>query len=56
MRTTATIKSTVDKCRQTHTKRDADRERIMANTMSVDDYFDELIDQVRSHRRRFRNC
>ena len=42
--------SNKDISRQNHhslAKGSSTRERIMASTMSVDEYFDELIDQVR---------
>lgn len=45
--TTATIKNTIDKKHKNLTMGKSTRERIMASTMSVDQYFDELIDLVR---------
>jgi len=43
----ATTKTSVDNNYHSLTKGQSTRERIMASTMSVDEYFDELIDQVR---------
>lgn len=37
----------VDQSFQLLPKDESSREQIMANTMSVDEYFDELINQVR---------
>ena len=48
MITTATPKTSVDKSYQPHTKDLSTREKIMTSTMSVDEYFDKLIDQVRA--------
>ena len=45
--TTATIKNTIDKKHKNLMMGKSTRERIMASTMSVDQYFDELIDLVR---------
>ena len=47
MISTATTKTSVDKNCHSLAKGQSTRERIMASTMSVDEYFDELIDQVR---------
>ena len=47
MITTGTINSSVDKNCQALTKGASVREKILASTVSVDEYFDELIDQVR---------
>ena len=47
MISTATTKTSVDKSFHSLAKGQSTRERIMASTMSVDEYFDELIDQVR---------
>ena len=44
---TVTTKTLVDKSYHSLAKGQSTRERIMASTMSVDEYFDELIDQVR---------
>ena len=44
---TDNIKTSVDKSHHSLAKFSSTRERIMASTMSVDEYFDELIDQVR---------
>lgn len=46
MTTATTLKSVVDNSRHTHASIISTRERIMATTMSVDEYFDELIEQV----------
>ena len=42
-----TTKTTADKNYPSLTKGQSTRERIMSSTMSVDEYFDELTDQVR---------
>ena len=42
-----TTKTSVDKISHSLAKGQSTREKIMASTMSVDEYFDELIDQVR---------
>ena len=47
MMSTVATKTSVDKSQHSLAKCSSTRERIMANTMSVDEYFDELIDQVR---------
>ena len=47
MITTVTTKTQVAKSNKSITKDMSTHERIMASTMSVDEYFDELIDQVR---------
>ena len=47
MISTATTKTSVDKGFHSLANGQSTRERIMASTMSVDEYFDELIDQVR---------
>ena len=47
MMTTATLKSAVGKSHQTLANEISTREIIMASTMSVDEYFDELIEKVR---------
>jgi hypothetical protein len=47
MISTATTKTSVDKSCHSLVKGQSTRERIMASTMSVDEYFDELIDKVR---------
>ena len=47
MISTATTKTSVDKSYHSLTKGQSTRERIIASTMAVDEYFDELIDQVR---------
>ena len=44
---TVTTKISVDKSCHSLAKSPSTRERIMASTMSVDEYFDALIDQVR---------
>ena len=46
MITTATSKTSVDTNHQNPTMSQSTRDRIMASTMSVDEYFDELIAQV----------
>ena len=46
MISTVTTKTSVDKSYHSLAKGQSSRERIMASTMSVDEYFDELIDQV----------
>lgn len=46
MITTATRKTSVDKKRYNHSAEKSTRERITTKTMSVDEYFDELIAQV----------
>ena len=46
MITTATRKTSVDKNSQALPKGKSTRERVMASTVSVDEYFDELIAQV----------
>ena len=46
MITTATTKTSADKGYQTQEDGMSTRERIMSSTMSVDEYFDELIAQV----------
>lgn len=43
----ATSKASIDKNHQSIGKDPSARQRIMATTMSVDEYFDELINQVR---------
>ena len=47
MMSTVATKTSVDKGHHSITKGLSTRERIMASTMSVDEYFDEQIDQVR---------
>ena len=47
MISTVTAKQSADKSCHSLAKGQSTRERIMASTMSVDEYFDELIDQVR---------
>ena len=47
MISTITTKTSVDKSYQSLVKGMSIREKVMASTMSVDEYFDELIDQVR---------
>ena len=47
MISTVTTKTSVDKNSHSLAKGQSTRERIMASTMSVDEYFDELIGQVR---------
>ena len=47
MISTVTTKTSVDKNSHSLAKGQSTRERIMASTMSVDEYFDELIDQIR---------
>ncbi len=47
MISTVTAKQSVDKSCHSLAKDQSTRERIMASTMSVDEYFDELIDKVR---------
>ena len=47
MISTVTTKTSVDKSYHSLAKGLSTRERIMSSTMSVDEYFDELIDQVR---------
>ena len=47
MISTVTTKTSVDKSYHSLAKGQSTHERIMASTMSVDEYFDELIDQVR---------
>ena len=47
MMSTVATKTSVDKSQHSLVKGSSTRERIMASTMSVDEYFDELIDQVR---------
>ena len=47
MISTVTTKKLVDKSCQSQVKGMSTRDRIMSNTMSVDEYFDELINQVR---------
>ena len=47
MISTVATKTSVDKSHHSLAKVSSTRERIMASTMSVDEYFDELIDQVR---------
>ena len=47
MISTVTTKTSADKSYHSIAKGQSTRERIMASTMSVDEYFDELIDQVR---------
>lgn len=42
-----TTKTSVDKSCHSLAKGQSTWERMMASTMSVDEYFDELIDQVR---------
>ena len=42
-----TTKTSVDKSYHSLAKGQSTRERIMSSTISVDEYFDELIDQVR---------
>ena len=42
-----TTKPSVDKSCQSLANDNSTDERIMASTMSVDEYFDELIDKVR---------
>ena len=44
---TVTTKTSVDKSCHSLAQSLSTRERIMASTMSVDEYFDALIDQVR---------
>jgi len=46
MITTATTKTSADKGYQIQEDGMSTRERIMSSTMSVDEYFDELIAQV----------
>ena len=48
MITTATVKRSANSNHQPTTLGASSREKILANTMSVDEYFDELIDQVKS--------
>ena len=47
MISTVTSKTSVDKSFHSLAEAISTRERIMASTMSIDEYFDELIDQVR---------
>ena len=47
MISTVTTKTSADKGHHSLAKGQSTRERIMASTMSVDEYFDELTDQVR---------
>ena len=47
MISTVATKTSVDKRHHSLAKGSSTRERIMASTMSVDQYFDELIDLVR---------
>jgi hypothetical protein len=47
MISTVATKTSVEKNSHSLAKGQSTRERIMASTMSVDEYFDELIDQVR---------
>ena len=47
MISTITTKTSVDKSYQSLVKGMSIREKVMASTMSVDEYFDELLDQVR---------
>ena len=47
MISTVTTKTSVDKSYHSIAKGQSTRERVMASTMSVDEYFDELIDHVR---------
>ena len=47
MISTVATKTSVAKCHHSLAKGSSTRERIMASTMSEDEYFDELIDQVR---------
>ena len=47
MITTSTLKTPIEKSCQTLAQGKSTCDRIMASTMSVDEYFDELIDQVR---------
>lgn len=47
MISTVATKTSVDKSHHSLAKVSSTRERIMSSTMSVDEYFDELIDQVR---------
>ena len=47
MISTVATKTSVGKSQHSLAKDSSTRERIMASTMSVDEYFDELIDQVR---------
>ena len=47
MISTVTTKTQVDQSYKSIAKGMSTRERVMASTMSVDEYFDELIDQVR---------
>ena len=47
MMSTVATKTSVDKSQHSLAKCSSTHERIMASTMSVDEYFDELIDQVR---------
>jgi hypothetical protein len=44
---TTTSQALADKSYQPHAKGMSTHDKIMASTMSVDEYFDELIDQVR---------
>ena len=44
---TASLKTQSDKSCQALSEEMSTRERMIASTMSVDEYFDELIDQVR---------
>ena len=47
MISTVTTKTSIDKSYHSLAKGQSTRERITTSTMSVDEYFDELIDQVR---------
>jgi len=47
MITTATSKATINTSHHPLSKDMSTREKIMASTVSVDEYFDELINQVR---------
>jgi hypothetical protein len=47
MISTVTTKTQVAKSYKSHAKDMSTRERIMASTMSVDEYFDELTELVR---------
>lgn len=45
--TTATIKKSVNNSSQPSVHGETIRDRVLAETISVDEYFDELIDQVK---------
>ena len=53
---TTSTKTSADNGHHSLAKGQSTRERIMASTMSVDEYFDELTDQVREDYALHRPC